>query len=227
MKENEFRIESENVILKGSMVEKENISRNISLTKIEENEVKVSIDPPYENRIMVARLGCQCRSQIEKHLSIKEVDNKSFIIVLGCTCETPKHEISLELLEGGPIPPPHIVDFITKKKNPIIEFHSVGAVSYHLQLSENKNFEPMVVDQSSIKDRSLTVEKTLKDGTYYYRVQAEGWNGKKSSFSTAKLIIDSSLEEELPPRFSMKFHQFRQIFKEKEERAKSRFKEVI
>jgi len=59
-------------------------------------------------------------------------------------------------------------------------YASSGATLYRLQLSSDSTFSTTAVDQSEIRDTSISVSGLLNDTTYYWRVRASNAGGTSS-----------------------------------------------
>ncbi len=93
--------------------------------------------------------------------------------------------------------------------SPTLSWHStVGAVSYHLQVSSNELFTALVVDDSTLTDTSK-VAAALPDSTlYYWRVRAKNGAGVSDyspiwDFATSIVIGINRLGDAVPSSFGL------------------------
>ncbi len=84
---------------------------------------------------------------------------------------------------------------------------SERAETYNLQLSEDEDFDELVVDEEGLEDNEFEIDELDGNTTYYWRIEAHNSSGGSGwsdvlSFSTAEVV--SAEKESTPDEFALK-----------------------
>lgn len=82
----------------------------------------------------------------------------------------------------------------TRETRPALGWQSViGAASYHLQVADNAEFSPNLVDATGLTATSFTPASALPEGTIYWRVRSLDASGQPGAFSASDtFVIDTT-----------------------------------